>query len=106
MTAGAAAHGAIAELQSAYHVLSTATAALQRDSMDMRDRLTRLETKQEAIVAGTARGEADIASLEVKVDDMRRAHALGVGALRVGLWVGHAVAALAGFAAAHFWPAR
>ncbi len=84
----------------------TAIATLQREALETRDRVTRLEARWEALAAGTARGDVDITSLESKVDEMRRAHALGVGALRVGLWLGHCLAAAAGFLAAHFWPPR
>jgi hypothetical protein len=84
--------------------LRQSLAALRHDLGEFRERVIRVEVKTEHLTEMLNRIEAHTASMDQKLDTTNTVIAKGVGGMLVGGWVGHALAAIAGFAAAHLWP--
>jgi hypothetical protein len=85
--------------------LRQSLSAMRADLAEFRDRVVRVEVKTEHLAELLNRIEAHTASMDQKLDTTNTVIAKGVGGMLVGGWIGHALAAAAGFAAAHFWPA-
>lgn len=81
-------------------------AASRAGLTELAERVARLETTVEHLQITLTRIDTGLSKLQVKLDSMAGTMAQGIGGLRVGAMVGQAIAALAGFLAAHFWPGR
>ena len=84
--------------------LRQSLAGLRHDLGEFRERVIRVEVKTEHLTEMLKRIEDHTASMHQKLDTTNTAIAQGVGGIRVGAWIGHALAAAAGFVAAHLWP--
>lgn len=89
--------GAIAELRQS-------VSTLRDDLGRFRERVIRVEVKSEHLTEMLNRIESHTASMDQKLDTTNTVIAKGVGGMLVGGWIGHTLAAVAGFVAAHFWP--
>lgn len=84
--------------------LRQSVSALRADLVEFRDRVIRVEVRTEHLNAMLKRIEDHTASMDQKLDTTNTTIAQGIGGMRVGFWIGHALAAAGGFVAAHFWP--
>ncbi len=84
--------------------LRQSVGALRHDLGEFRERVIRVEVKTEHLTEMLNRIEAHTASMDQKLDTTNTVIAKGVGGMLVGGWIGHALAAAAGFGAAHLWP--
>lgn len=94
------------QMRDAITDLRQSVQALRNDLGEFRDRVIRVEVKTEHLTEMLNRIEAHTASMDQKLDRTNTVVAKGVGGMLVGGWIGHALAAAAGFIAAIFWPAR
>ncbi len=79
--------------------------ALWRDELGgLGERIARLETTATHLQETLMRIDGNVAALQQKLEALTRTIAEGTGGLRAGGILAKAAAALAGFAAAHFWP--
>lgn len=76
---------------------------LQANISDLRERVARVEVKTEGVESALRRFDAHLGVMTVKIDEMAEKLAVGMGAAKLGFWVGRTLAAVGGFAAAHFW---
>jgi hypothetical protein len=77
---------------------------LRGDLGEFRERVIRVEVQTEHLGAMLKRIEDHTSSMDQKLDTTTTTIAQGIGGMRVWAWIGHALAAVAGFAAAHLWP--
>lgn len=77
---------------------------LRSDLGEFRERVIRVEMRTEHLAAMLKRIDDHTASMSQKLDTTNTTIAQGVGGIRVWAWIGHALAALAGFLAAHLLP--
>jgi len=76
---------------------------LQANISDLRERVARVEVKTEGVESALRRFDAHLGVMAIKIDEMAEKLAQGIGAAKLGFWVGRGIAAIGGFAAAHFW---
>ena len=77
----------------------------QANISDLRERVARVEVKTEGVESALRRFDAHLDVMADKIDEMAEKLAEGMGAAKLGYWVGRMIAAIGGFAAAHFWSA-
>ena len=70
---------------------------------ELAERVARLETTVEHLHEMLMRIDLGLSKLQQKIDAVASTMAQGVGGLRVGMVLGQVAAAVAGFAAAHWW---
>lgn len=76
---------------------------LQANISDLRERVARVEVKTEGVESALRRLDAHLGVMSIKIDEMAEKLAEGIGVAKLGFWVGRGIAAIGGFAAAHFW---
>ena len=76
---------------------------LHANISDLRERVARVEVKTEGVETALKRFDAHLGVMTAKIDEMAEKLAVGMGAAKLGFWVGRMLAAVGGFAAAHFW---
>ena len=69
---------------------------------DLRERVTRVEVRAEGVEVALRRFDANLGLMAGKIDEISNKLAQGIGAAKFGFWIGRGLAALAGFAIAHF----
>ena len=82
---------------------STRRAGPRSDLGELAERVARLEATAEHLQEMLLRIEAGMSKIQAKMDNLAGTMAQGVGGLRVGMVLGQVAAAVAGFAAAHWW---
>ena len=76
---------------------------LQANISDLRERVARVEVKTEGVEVALRRFDVHLGVMAGKIDEVAERLAEGVGVAKLGFWVGRGIAAIGGFAAAHFW---
>ena len=75
---------------------------LQANISDLRERVARMEVKAEGVEIALRKFDAHLGVMGAKIDEMATKLAQGIGAAKVGFWLGRGLAAVLGFAIAHF----
>lgn len=70
---------------------------------DLRERVTRVEVKTEGVESALRKFDLHLEAMTGKIDEIASKLAQGVGAAKLGFWIGRGGAAAIGFAIAHFW---
>ncbi len=75
---------------------------LQVNISDLRERVARMEVKVEGVEIALQKFDAHLGLMGAKIDEIATKLAQGIGAAKVGFWLGRGLAAVIGFAMAHF----
>ena len=79
---------------------------VKEEFASLRDRVTRSEVKLDHTERSVSRIDVHLSDIDEKVDSISNLIARGVGGLKVGFWIGYALAGVAGFLGAHFWQVK